>query len=122
VRDYEVVYIFDSVLTEDQVTQKLDRYHELLTGKGSGDITAVDHWGKRQLAYPIAKKANGYYAVVQFNADPDTLPEFERILKLDDELLRYIVVLNEGQPTAAMSIASRDPRPDREDGDDEEDE
>lgn len=118
-KDYEVVYIFDSTLTEDQVEEKLDRYHELLTGGDRGEITAVDRWGKRQLAYPIRKKANGYYAVVQFRGAPDALPEFERTLRLDDELLRYIIVLNEGQPTAAMSVATRESRGGSDDGEED---
>lgn len=118
-RDYEIVYIFDSQLAEDAINQKLDRYHELLTGNGGGEITASDHWGKRQLSYPIRKRQNGYYVVSQFRAPVEALPEFERLLKLDEELLRYLVVLHEGEPTAPMSIATRDPRRDGEEGDDE---
>lgn len=119
-KDYEVVYIFDSTLTEDQVGEKLDRYNELLTGGDRGEVAAVDRWGKRQLAYPIRKKTSGHYAVVQFRGPPEALLEFERMLKLDEEVLRYIIVLNEGQPTAAMSIATREGRGDH-DGDGEED-
>jgi small subunit ribosomal protein S6 len=125
VREYEIVYIFDSVLTEDQVNEKLEKYHEHITAQG-GEITAVDHWGKRQLAYPIGKKTAGYYVVVQFTADPSALPELERTLKLDDDVVRYLIVLSEGQPTAAMSLATRDPRErdddDEDDDDDDEDE
>ncbi|HET9985500.1 MAG TPA: 30S ribosomal protein S6 [Longimicrobiales bacterium] len=119
VRDYEVVYIFDSALPEERVNEKLERYHELLTSDG-GEVTAVDQWGRRQLAYPIAKKTNGYYVIVQARAETDALPEFERRLKLDEELLRYLVVLHEGEPTAPMSIATREPR--GEDDEDEEEE
>ncbi len=118
-RDYEVVYIFDSALPEERVAEKLDRYHALLTGDHGGEITAVDQWGRRQLAYPIAKKTNGYYVVVQFRAESEKLPEFERVLKLDDELMRYLLVLHEGEPTAPMSIATREPRPRGEDEDEE---
>jgi small subunit ribosomal protein S6 len=120
-RDYEVVYIFDSALPEETVNEKLERYHGLLDGSAGAEITAVDHWGKRQLAYPIDKKPNGYYVVTQFRAETDALPEFERILKLDDDLLRYLVVLHEGEPTAPMSIATREPREGDDDDDREED-
>jgi small subunit ribosomal protein S6 len=118
VRDYETVYIFDTQVPEDRVNEKLDRYHGLLTGAGA-EVTAVDHWGRRQLTYPIRKQAAGYYVVAQFKSGPEPLPEYERLLKLDDELLRYLVVLHEGEPTAPMSIATRAPRDD--DDDDEED-
>lgn len=108
-REYEVVYIFDSAVPEEQVTQKLERYHALVTGDGIGEITEVNQWGRRQLAYPIRKKASGYYVVAQLRTDPSALPEFERLLKLDEELLRYLIVLNEGQPTEPMSLATREP-------------
>ncbi|MFC1574582.1 30S ribosomal protein S6 [Gemmatimonadota bacterium] len=123
-RLYEAVYIFDAVLDEAAINQKLERYHELVTGK-DGEVTAMDHWGPRQLAYPIEKKKIGYYVVAQFNGDPDGLPEFERALKLDEALLRYLVVLNEGEPTTGMSILAPRPlhvtSPDKDDEDDEDD-
>jgi len=118
VKDYEIVYIFDSLVDEEKVKEKLERYHELLTD--DGEITAVDHWGKRQLAYPIEGKEAGNYVVVQFRTAAEALPEFERLLKLDDELLRYLIVLSEGEPTAPMSIATREPRDDDEDDDEDE--
>jgi small subunit ribosomal protein S6 len=122
VRLYEVVYIFDAVLDETAINQKLERYHELVTGK-EGEVTAVDHWGNRQLTYPIEKKKTGYYVVAQVHGDPADLPEFERVLKLDESLLRYLVVLNEGEPTTGMSIlAPRPPVVERPKDDDDEEE
>jgi small subunit ribosomal protein S6 len=59
--------------------------------------------------------------VIQFTAPTDGLPEMERRLKLDEELVRYLIVLSEGEPTAPMSIATRDPRRDDDDEDDDDD-
>lgn len=123
-RLYEAVYIFDPALDEAAINAKLERHHSLVTGD-NGEVTAVDHWGSRQLAYPIDKKKTGYYVVAQFNGNPDALPEFERALKLDEDLLRYLVVLNEGEPTTGMSILAPRPIPsdiDDEDEDEEDDE
>lgn len=121
-KPYEVVYIFDSALPEDRINEKLERYHTQLTGTG-GEITETDHWGRRPLAYTLKKKNAGYYVVEHFNSPVEALPEFERLLKLDEELLRYLVVSHEGEPTAPMSIATREPRRDDEEegeeGDDE---
>ena len=121
-KNYEVVYIFDTAVGEDKITEKLTRFHELLTASGEGQITATDVWGRRQLTYPIKKKNAGLYVIVQFSAPQDALPEFERLLKLDEDLLRYLVVSHEGEPTAPMSIATREPRRDDEDGDEGDDE
>jgi small subunit ribosomal protein S6 len=96
VRDYEVVYIFDSNLERPAVEEKLDRLHTLITANGKGEIQAVEHWGKRPLAYPVRKQTNGYYVVVQFRAEPSNLDEFERVAKLDEGILRHLVVLSEG--------------------------
>lgn len=119
-RDYEVVYIFDSTLEEPAVNERLERFHQQLTSDGKGEITAIDHWGKRQLAYPIAKRTNGYYVVAQFKAEMESLPEYERLLKLDEGVLRYLIVLSEGEPTAPMSIATREPREDADEDEEEE--
>jgi len=125
VRLYEAVYIFDPGLDEEAINATLERHHKVVTGD-DGEVTAVDHWGNRQLAYPIGKKRTGYYVVAQFNGNPEALPEFERVLKLDETLLRYLVVLNEGEPTTGMSILAPKPMstatPDDDDEDEEEEE
>jgi len=120
-RDYEIVYIFDSVLDRSVIDQKLERFNQLATGDAAGEVTAVEHWGKRQLAYPIKKHDNGYYVVVQFRTTAESLPEFERAIKLDEEVLRYLVVLSEGElPTPGSSVAEVRERFSRDDDNDDE--
>src|SRR5690606_36518814 len=96
VKDYEVVYIFDSALEESAIEEKLERFHALVAGDGAGEVEAVDHWGRRELAYSIADKDDGYYVATHLSTTADKLPEFERLLQLDDDLLRYLIVVNEG--------------------------
>lgn len=117
-RDYEAVYIFDSALEEPAINEKLDRFHAMVSGEGRGEITAVDHWGKRQMAYAIADKDNGYYVVAHFSTSPTLLPEYERLLKLDEELLRYLVVFNEGD-LSTTPVVPTTPSGDDEDEDEE---
>lgn len=119
-RLYEAVYILDPALDESAVTTKLDKFHELATAKG-GEVSSVDHWGIRQLAYPVNKLNQGYYVVAQFNASPEALPEFERIVKLDGEILRYLIVLNEGEPTNGQSIMAEVHHVERDEDDDDDD-
>lgn len=112
-RHYETVYIFDSALEEAQVNERLARFHALLQSPEKPEpVSSVDHWGKRQLAYPINGKTIGYYVVTQFEAEAATLPEYERAIKLDDEVLRHLLVLNEGE-------APRPPRTEDDDSDSE---
>ena len=104
-RAYEIVYILDSALEREAVDAKLEAFHAVLGGR----VTAVDHWGVRQLAYPIRKAKTGYYVIVHVDADPTALPEFERVVKLDEETARYLIVLNEGQPTGGASVLADRP-------------
>ncbi len=120
-RLYEIVYIFDETLDEDGVNKKLEKFHPLVLGK-SGEVVEVDHWGVRQMAYPVKKHGSGYYIVAQVRAEVDGLPEFERVLRLDVELLRYLIVLNEGEPTTGHSLLGATPPSlaDKDEGNDEE--
>ena len=97
-RRYETVYIFDSALEEPAVAEKLERFHALLTRDGKGSVSNVAHWGKRTLSYSIKKRDSGYYVVAQFEAAADLLPEYERAVKLDEGVLRFLMVVNEGEP------------------------
>ena len=112
-RQYEAVYIFDSALEEPAITEKLNRFHALLPQPG-GDAISVNHWGKRTLAYPIKKRDTGYYVVANFNAEPAQLPEFERAIKLDDAVLRHLVVVNEHDYTPVRDAADRSAEEDDE--------
>lgn len=100
-RRYEVVYIFDSSLDEAAVNEHLARFNALL---GPGVEPTINHWGKRTLAYPIRKRETGYYVVAQFEAEPTVLPEFERAIKLDESVIRHLVVQLEGEMPRPMPV------------------
>ena len=102
-KDYEIVYIFNPNLDEDSVTQKLEKFHSVLLAEG-GESLALDHWGLKQFAYPIKDRKNGYYVVSQMRVKASGLPEFERLVGLDDDILRYLVVMNRGEPTSQESV------------------
>ena len=110
-RDYEIVYIFRSNLSSDEIEAKLERYHSIITEGGMGEVTAVVLWGKRHLAYPIEKQTSGYYVIAQFTAQSNPLTELERVLKLEDDLLRHLMVLREGDlplPDSAVQRTGED--------------
>jgi len=102
-RQYEVVYIFDSALEETAINERLARFHTLIQQAGV-EAPQVSHWGKRTLAYPIKKHETGYYVVAKFETAADALPEYERAVKLDEGVVRFLVVVNEGaQPVPITS-------------------
>lgn len=91
-REYEAVYIFDSSLEDAAIEESLKKHHALLNLQ---EEAVLDIWGRRELAYKIARHENGYYVVARFAADPATLPEFERSLKLDEGVIRYLITIYE---------------------------
>ncbi len=96
---YEVVYIFDSALEEPAVSEKLAKFHALL---GEGAQVQVNHWGKRTLTYRLRRHDTGYYVVARFEAAASVLPEFERAIKLEEGVLRFLIVRAEGEVPAPL--------------------
>jgi small subunit ribosomal protein S6 len=119
-RQYEVVYIFEAGLDDAAINERLERYRQLL---GSPADLRLDHWGRRQLAYQIGPREAGYYVVARFSANGEVLPEFERALKLDEGVLRYLITLYEHElgapPQSELDLAAAGHRRDDEDEDEE---
>ena len=105
-RPYETVIIFDSTLEDSQVQEKIQRLSSLVAPNG-GESVKVDLWGKRKLAYPIDKKEQGIYAVLRYETEPSSLTEFERIMRLDEQVLRQLTVVDPIVPTPAPVRAPR---------------
>jgi small subunit ribosomal protein S6 len=87
--DYEMLLMLDPELSEDRQEQIVVRTRELVEQSG-GTWVGHDPWGRRRLAYPIDKKTDGIYHLVQFDADPDTLDELTRVLKITDGVMRQM--------------------------------
>lgn len=93
-RTYEMVTIFDSALEDEKVEEKVKRLEEHITN-GGGSVADTSRWGKRKLAYPIEKKESGNYVVFSITLGADQLEDLERGLKLDEQVLRYLVIRRE---------------------------
>ncbi|HEU4763584.1 MAG TPA: 30S ribosomal protein S6 [Gemmatimonadales bacterium] len=106
-RPYEAVYIFDAALEEAAINERLARFHALIQQPGV-EAPQVNHWGKRTLAYPVKKHESGYYVVAKFETVPTALPEFERAVKLDESVLRFLVVANEGAQPVPVTAGKSD--------------
>ncbi|WP_454194258.1 30S ribosomal protein S6 [Nocardia sp. Marseille-Q1738] len=90
-RHYEVMVILEPSLDERTVGPSLDNMLSVVRTEG-GKIDKVDIWGRRRLAYEIAKHAEGIYAVVDLTAEPATVSELDRQLGLNESVLRTKVL------------------------------
>ncbi len=86
---YEILLLLDPEQAEARQDEIVARARELVE-KGGGTWQSHDAWGRRRLAYPIAKKEEGVYHLVVFDADGATLDEVSRVLKIDDAVLRHL--------------------------------
>jgi len=89
--NYEVMFIVDPVLEDDKKDEAVENVKGIIEAE-NGKIDKVDVWGMRKLAYPIQKKNEGYYAVIEFNAEESFPKELDRRLKISDTIMRHIIV------------------------------
>ena len=87
--DYEILLMLDAELAEARQDEIVARVRELIE-KGGGTWVGHDPWGRRKLAYEIDKKTDGIYHLLQFDAEPETLDELTRILKITDGVMRHL--------------------------------
>lgn len=89
--NYEYVLVIDPEIGEEAVAVMVDKFKTLITE--NGELTAVDEWGKRRLAYKINYKSEGYYVLYTFTTDKsEFVAELERISKITENVLRWLVV------------------------------
>ena len=88
---YEVVYIIDPAVEEEARKEIIAKYNALIANNG-GSVDKVEEWGKRRLAYAIDYKTEGYYVLVNFQAESELPKELERNLQISDSIIRYQVI------------------------------
>ncbi|NLB73278.1 MAG: 30S ribosomal protein S6 [Firmicutes bacterium] len=90
-RDYETMFILKPDLEEEAVEAVTTRFQDLITD-GGGTIAGVNKWGKRRLAYEIQGYGEGVYVILEFSAEADVARELERVFKITDEVIRYLLI------------------------------
>jgi len=89
-RSYELGVVLHPALEEASVTQAIEKVSQYL--KTGGTVTSVNVWGKRRLAYQIRRQQEGTYVFLQAQLEARAIRELERNLKLDENVLRYLLV------------------------------
>ncbi len=109
---YELTYILTSVLSSDQISDVVTKITAAVENAG-GTVKRVEQWGMKRLAYPVAKKRNGYYVNMYFEGPGTVVARLERLLAIDDHVLRYLTLAMDKKMLAAyqtkwLSAASAD--------------
>lgn len=90
-RDYEVMYILSAELDEEGIDAAVTRFEDVVKN-GGGEIVKTERWGKRRLAYEVKDKIEGFYVLMYFKAPSSVAQELERILKINDDVLRHLLI------------------------------
>ncbi len=93
-KEYELAVIFDATLEEEKIDQEIAKLTTLLESEKC-EIARIDKWGVKKLAYPIKKQENGFYAIIYFNGTSVIIPEVDRVNKINELVLRHMVVKSE---------------------------
>lgn len=90
-RKYETIFILNPSFDEETVKANIEKFKGVIEN-GGGTVENVDFWGKRKLAYEIAKVSEGYYTLVNFTASPELPRELDRVFRITDGVIRHIIV------------------------------
>lgn len=105
-RDYEVTVIYDLALAESEGRDAPVQRLTAMVRNHGGEVTAVDHWGRRRLAYPIRHKIDGDYVVARVRLDPANVRPLEHSLRIDEQVYRFLVVRAEELPPLTVKGAA----------------
>ena len=88
--NYEVMFIIDPALEDEKRDATVETVQSIIAA--DGEVGKVDVWGMRKFAYPINKKEEGYYIVVEFKSNPTLPKELDRRLRISDNVMRHIII------------------------------
>lgn len=93
-RSYECAVILHPAVTDDGLKTSTAKYVDIIAGRG-GAITRVETWGKRRLSYEIMRQPDGHYFFYRFRGDSTLVAELARQLRIDEGVLRHMIVRDE---------------------------
>ena len=93
-RKYVIMYIIRPTVLEDDRKALIEEINAIFTERGSA-VMKVDEWGMRDLAYEIEKHSKGYYVVLEVNSTDEARKEFERVVRIKEDIIRHITIKDE---------------------------
>ncbi|RKY98555.1 MAG: 30S ribosomal protein S6 [Candidatus Hydrothermota bacterium] len=91
-RKYEMMVIIDPELKEEEIKNNIEKLKGIINKNEKGKIESIDEWGKRELAYEIKRKREGYYVIYYFESEPEILEDLKKELRLNKSFLRGLIV------------------------------
>lgn len=93
-KTYETTFIVDAQLEDSAIGECIERATDFLSARAQ-EVIQIDRWGERRLAYEIKKRQQGYYVLMQYQAEGTVVAELEQMFRLDEGILRYLTVISE---------------------------
>ncbi len=103
-KTYETTFIVNASLDDAQVNAVIARVQNIIS-KNGGVIVAVNKWGRKRLAYPISKRTNGFYVLIEFEGPATILEQLERSYQLDEMILRHLTLRLNAKALSAKANA-----------------
>ncbi|MDD6315763.1 MAG: 30S ribosomal protein S6 [Clostridia bacterium] len=91
--NYETLFIVNATIGEEAIASVVEKFTTLVSQ--NGELTSVNEWGKRRLAYAIDDMTEGYYVLIEFNSKPEFPAELDRIFNITEEVMRSIIIAKE---------------------------
>lgn len=104
INSYECMFIVNLANGEDAAKATVNKFTDLITA--NAEVIRIDEWGKRRLAYPIEDMNEGYYTVATFKCEGAFPAELQRLMNIDESVMRAMIIRPEGEPTAKATEAS----------------
>lgn len=95
-KKYEIMYIVNASLDDDARKQVMDNMHKIITDH-NGSIDKVDEWGVKEFAYEINHMKKGYYVVINVTANNEGIQEFDRLTRINPNIVRYLILKTQGE-------------------------
>ncbi len=103
---YETVFIINALLEDAAIESLIEKTKEFITAN-EGGIQAVEKWGRRRLAYPIKKKHNGFYVLIEFQSTGNLVAKLERYFQLEAEIIRSLVIRLDKKALKAKEVGQK---------------
>lgn len=90
-KKYELLFLIDTTIDAEEIESVIAKFDDTIK-KNGGNVLEINNWGKRKTAYEVQKKWEGFYSLITFEAPPELIKELERVLRIDERVMKFLVV------------------------------